>query len=692
MIDTNQNRRDFLNWSFTAVSSAMLLKGSGSLGSITSSAASFFRKPGSGLNAPSMPFPESIVAKRARKQAYAVCGVGEKGKMKVVTFKSPSDFKVTLFERAITFADKIVFGPGIYNIEGMKPQKLDNIIFEGAGKYKTVLQGGFTVDRNFINSGSDVIGTISGTVEVYNLTFKGIRALFVGGRGTNWQRGKGVSEACDIGSLQSIAKTVGENYPVKFHDAFRLNNVAFIDCGRLCHMRDAKKTIDAGIFDVYLHNCDFINMWYIACCEIQGSTSNWSIFNCLFENIMHRDTDEHYGWRYVGLGFRLTQNLRPNKFSAIEAKRLKDPDDSLGKTDNWRMEHCTFNGVTSIVGLGKGQRTDVSMDAYIVRGMNFRKDCWIKHCYFRNIGWDKDGNNQVTVYRGMSAILYPKGIVRVENTIIDRACIGLDGLWNNKGYLHKFMYEKYPNGPYSFMYQFKNIWVRGMEKIPRSVHKNGVDHDFVPKAIFFTGAAYNMILDNVRVDDSITEHGILNRMYGESSMGGIRGKCYLKNITARNIEVTDKNNNAPLYINHGWPETELTMENIKGELVGTKNEWGGALFQIKGYDDWCKLGTIQLKNAWLDTSKLKPEKAALVYAEGTAEATFSPTPSGTIVGASKPYALAGDAVENIPLENKKNPEQPTGADLGWVFNDDAKIVGCDRRHARQFLKRPESDF
>lgn len=591
------------------------------------------RRPRANLKPPSLPFPPSRIVQPVRMVAA-----------------SPRDFSLRAFERALRAGGVIRLGPGIYDLTGIRAQTLAGVRIEGAGKHVTVLRGAFDVDRDFSPRASDVVGVISGRVELENLTFDRVRAVLIS-RGKFGPGGSsGTSTIADGGALQQLAAHF-DTYPRPFTDALACRNVAFTNSGRAVWIEEGgypSRDLTNAISDCFWFNCDFVNMWHAMAVKCEGPTSNWLFYNCYFEDLIFRDPDNVHGYRHVGVGVRLGHNSA-------------DRDAVAAGSDNVRLEHCTFNGLSTVTQprpVDDGEHLWV----YPFRMVNAHRDCWVRYCRFQNIGWDRHGLRQCTMPE-TSGLLYPKGMMTVENVIVDRICLGDSGIFNNKGAIEIFLYDE--GSTDVFTYRFRNVYISGVERIPATNRTDGRAGDFVPKNIFFTGHAVESRVENVTVADAETRTGLLGQFVQRS---GVIGSMKINNVTVKNLTITQPVG-ALLRIGATSREPAPTVKvtNVLARIAGAEPE-PLALLKV-GRRARC--GEIRLSDVRLELLEGGVEIATLLELDGVA--TVSAEPIGNITGRYEAaYAVRGAHIGAQPLARSGSV---TGASTAWMT--EGPTIGCD---------------
>jgi len=589
------------------------------------------RRPRANLKPPSLPFPPSRIVEPVRMVAA-----------------SPRDFSLQAFERALRAGGVIRLGPGIYDLTGIRAQPLAGVRIEGAGKHVTVLRGAFDVDRDFSPRASDVVGIITGRVELADLTFDRVRAVYIGAGSF---QPNSTSATPDAGALQSLAS--GHVYPTPFPNSMSWWNVAVTNSARAVWMEEAglddgdpanwKKVVNDG----YFFHCDFINLWHALAVKSAGAMNNWLWYNCYFENLIYRWTGSTYGGRNLGVGIKLMEN----------------PGGLQGKTDydtwganNIRLEHCTFNGLSCTHQPRAGDDGE-HIWVYAFRVVNAYRNCWAKNCYFRNMGWDKDGGRQCSLPE-TSGLFYTKGPWLYENVVVDRICLGDSGIFNDKSPGEPGMFDQ---GFDIRSGDFLNVYVRNVEEIPSSARTDG-GGIFTPKNIFFTAQAVRPRFRNVTIEDAITDIGPFPQFFDTT---GLMGSLDVQDYTATGLTI--RNTVGALFRIGGTshtPAPSITVDNVVSQFNDAAPE---PLAAVKVTE---AAGDITLTNIEMDVNGAGVTTAALLRLD--AAGTVTAVPTGRIVGAANAYAQTGSAVTDLTLADGP---RPAGATLAWLLDEAAAPVG-----------------
>lgn len=586
------------------------------------------------LNPPSMPFPASWYTTTAASFDVASWNANKAGEL-------------TRFEGALAAGGKIVFGTGTFDISGIAPQLLDGVRIEGAGKGLTILRGAFEVDADFSDSASDVVGIITGRVELANLTFDKVRAVYIGAGsyGPN-----ATSALPDNQALQALAS--GHNHPRTFSDSMSWWNVAVTSSGRAIWMEDngydgnndANK--DAAVHDGYFFHCDFINLWHAIAVKCAGAPNNWLWYDCYFEDLIYRWTGNTYGGRNVGVGIRLMEDT--TGFDASQAH--------LWGADNIRLEHCTFNGLSCTHQPRVGDDGE-HIWVYPFRVTNAYRNCWAKNCYFRHMGWDKNGNRQCSLPE-TSGLFYTKGPWLYENVVVDRICLGDSGIFNDKSPGEPGMFDA---GFDIRSGDFKNVYVRNVEEIPSGARTDG-GGTFTPKNIFFTAQAVRPRFLNVTIENAITDIGPFPQFFSDT---GLMGSLEIQDYTATGLTI--KNSVGALFRIDGTsrtPAPDVTIDNVVSQFDSAVPE---PLAAVKVTE---AAGDITITDVEMDVTGTGVTAAALLRLEAAGNVTAEPT--GRIVGTSTAYSQMGSGVTSRTLVNGP---RPVGATLGWLFGEAAAPIG-----------------
>jgi len=602
--------------------------------------------PSGSLNPPSMAFPSSTITSQQ------------------ATFDDPATFNVSAFETALSNGGVITFGAGTFDISGIAAQTLDGVRIEGAGKDTTILEAGFDPDVETTGS-DDVIGIIAGRVELEDLTFKNVRSVLVAS-GTGPPSGSGYP---DTVALQSLAS--GTSFPRPFNDALACRNIAVKDSGRLMHGEEGASTADGNntwggatdaVTGCYFFNCDFTNLWHPFLWKFHGNATDWLIYNCLFRDCGHR------AWSSVD-----GRNACPGWRVHFDTGGLSSGDLSGGKTsDNFRFEHCTFDGIYFNTDVGS-KETDAWM--YAIRAVNLYQRCWIRDCYFRNIGYDSAGNQKNTSPE-TSGLFYFKGGAKYERIAVNRFCGGDSGMFNAKpGWMDN---AHGIDGSYR-LHDVQDLYIRDIEDIPQSNRKDNVGSDFTTKNVFFTSGSLNPRIENFWLETASTSIGIYPQFNMSNENVTLIGSSTMKDWTINGLSA---NNNAAAIMRCDGASSnhppDITIDNIKAQITS----WAPSMCSLLSTVD--PVSTVTITNAQVDVTGAGVGDVTLAEIDGSA--TMAAEPTGRILGQSgTAYSQEGSGVTNKTLSNQ--PSEPAGATLDWLFGA-STIVGCDRLAAGDDMTDP----
>lgn len=602
--------------------------------------------PSGSLNPPSMVFPSSTIS---TQQA---------------TFDDPATFTVAAFETALSNGGVITFGAGTFDISGITPQALNGVRIEGAGEGLTTLQGGFDVDAE-TSASTDVIGIVNGRVEVEDITFDSVRSVLIAS-GSAPPSGSGYP---DTVALQSAAS--GTNYPLPFTDGLAFRNVTVANSGRLMHGEEGAATTNGntdwggaaeGARNCYFFNVTIDNCWHAFCWRFHGAAKDWLFYNCYFRDCGHR------AWSTVN-----GRNLCPGVRLNFDTGGVSSADLTGGEmAENVRFEHCTFDGIYFDTD-PDGNTTDAWM--YAIRLVNSYEGCWVRDCYFKNIGYDSNGNQKNTAPE-TSGLVYFKGAMEFRRIAVNRLCGGDSGVFNFKNGWNATAY----NLDNSFRSQdFEDVYIQDIETIPQANRKDGIGSDFTTKNVFLTAGSCNPRVVNFWLESGDTEIGCYPQFNTNDANVSLIASSTTTDWTVNGLSA---NNAAASIIRCDGTSTtarpDITIDNVKVQIDSWTPNPCSLLSTVND------VGDVAITNCQVDVTGAGVTDVTLAEIDGTNNLTSEPT--GRIIGQSgTAYSQFGTNVTNQTLSDQ--PTAPAGATLDWLFGA-STIVGCDRLAAGDDIVDP----
>jgi hypothetical protein len=562
-------------------------------------------RPPPPLAPPSMPFPPSRVGGP------------------VTHFPDPATFHVLAFEAALRRGGTIVFGRGTFDISAITPQALSStgVRVEGQGKHRTTLRGNFSLRDDDNNAVNAIVGILQGRLEIENLTFAAVRAVFVGP-----QPNEGMYYYPDRDGLVGLARHVA--LPEILRDGIALRNFRLRDSGRLGILMDIDHLDDVYMFDVEVLNC-----WHVLDCDGDNGFRNWLIYNCRFQNFVWFDNpNQRSGKQWQGCvpGFNFHGDFGNAKADIAY--------------DNIRFEHCTFNGMTCLIADEAAAAHEPYRRLFWVRGGGFRNDCWFKNCLFKNLGYDQHGRQQTTYPYGVT-VAYTKGNMLFENCIVDNGVGGGEAVFNTKGYT-------------TAGDRFRNVWVKNWRRASVETRRDGLARDNIPRGLIGVHR-YELLIDNLFVENC--EFGAITSGHYSSW----QGDSVIKNVTIRNCRFdSDEPGHYPamravLPCFAANESLHLTVANVRIENVThAQPEW---LAAVQFEND--PIGSIAVRDVVMDLRGNGFDYATLLHKNVDGEVAAVPT--GAIIGTDgAAYAITGAA--QTPLRLEGTTTAVAGATLDWA--------------------------